>query len=54
MRQVTGRDSDSTGEPGEGLYAPGTAAIRAESRTTDEPPDAAATVAAVLRGEGYG
>ncbi len=41
------RSRDSTGGPGDGRYAPGVDAKEVAFRTTDDPPDVAATVAAV-------
>jgi hypothetical protein len=54
MSHVESWSGDSTGGPGDGRYAPGTDAIRAAFRTTDEPLDVAMRVAAVLRGKENG
>jgi hypothetical protein len=54
MSDVESWSRDSTRGPGDGRYAPGTDATEVAFRTTDEPLDVAATVAAVLRGEENG
>ncbi len=51
MSDVESWSGEATRGPGDGRYAPGTDAIRAAFRTTDEPLDVAVRVAAVLRGE---
>ena len=47
MSDVESWSGASTRGPGDGRYAPGSDAIRAAFRTTDDPRDVAATVAAV-------
>ena len=54
MSDVESWSRDSTRGPGDGRYAPGTGATEVPFRTTDEPLDVAATVAAVLRGKENG
>ena len=51
MSDVETRSRRSTGDSGEGRYAPSADAIEVAFRTTDDPPDVAATVAAVPREE---
>ena len=54
MSDVESWSGEATRGPGDGRYASGTDAIRAAFRTTDDPRDVAATVAAVRRGKENG